>query len=84
MAALAVIGYVVYFQKNGYGLSKNSFFNPADVPSEFQTTYQKSGRSISPVKNAGDLNNVSASLDSTDVSQIDAELKALNSASIGF
>lgn len=64
VAALAVIGYVLYSQR------LNS------LPAQYQA--------VAPIQNSKDLSGATTSLDASDVTQIDTELNALNSASSGF
>lgn len=83
VVALAVIGYIFYSQKAN-SLTTSNLYNPSSMPAQYQGQYQQSGQAVAPIQNGSDLNSASASLDSTDTSQIDAQLNALNSASAGF
>lgn len=83
VAALGVIGYVLYTQRMNT-LPQTSFYNPKEVPTQYQTTYQQSGEAVAPINSGSDLNSTTTSLDSTDMTQIDAELNALDTASSGF
>lgn len=83
VAALAVIGYALYL-KSKPSLSTTGVYNPSAVPSAYQTQYQQSGQAVAPINNASDLNSAAASLDSTDTTQMNTQLNALNSASSGF
>lgn len=70
-AALAVIGYVLYSQRLN-SLTGGSLYNPSSI------------QAVAPIQSSKDLSGASTSLDSTDVTQLDAQLNALNSASSGF
>lgn len=83
VAALGVIGYTIYSQKVN-SLSQTGVYNPQTLPTSYKATSQESGQVIAPVNNNEDLNSVSANLDTTDITQIDSELGALDSASSGF
>lgn len=83
VVVLGVIGYVLYSQKMN-SLPKTSFYNPAAVPTQYQTTYQQSGQAVAPIKNGSDLSSANTSLNSTDMTQLDTQLNALNTASSGF
>lgn len=83
VAALGVIGYVIYNQRIN-SLVNSDLYNPNAVPTQYQSQYTQSGQAVAPIHDSKDLNSASGSLDNTDVSQIDVELKALNSASAGF
>lgn len=84
VAALGIIGYVLYSQRLSSPLTRSNLYNPQAVPTQYQIQYQQSGQAVAPIKNTTDLNSASGSLDSTDVTQIDTQLNALNSASSGF
>ena len=83
VAALAVIGYALYL-KNKPTLSTTGIYNPSAVPSAYQNQYTQSGQAVAPIQNSSDLNSAAASLNSTDTTQLDTQLKALDSASSGF
>lgn len=83
VAALGVIGYVFYTQSRN-SLTNTSLYNPNAMPTQYQAQYNQSGQVVAPIQNGKDLNSASASLDSTDMTQIDTHLNALNSASAGF
>lgn len=83
VAALGVIGYVFYTQSRT-SLTNTSLYNPNAVPTQYQAQYNQSGQAVAPIQNSKDLKGAAASLDSTDMTQIDAHLNALNSASAGF
>lgn len=83
VAALAVIGYVLYSQKLN-SLTNSNLYNPGSMPAQYQGEYKASGQAVAPIKDGSDLNSASASLNSTDITQLDAQLNALNSVSSGF
>lgn len=70
-AVVAVIGYLVLSRK---GIS--------NIP--YVGNNQPQTETVAPIQSANDLNNASANLDSTDTTQIDAQLNQLDSASTGF
>lgn len=83
LIALGVIGYVLYGSKLGL-TPKSNLYNPNSVPVQYQGSYNESGQSVEAINSSGDLDKASASLDATDTTQLDAELKALDSASSGL
>lgn len=83
VAALAVIGYVLYSQKLN-SLTGGSLYNPSSIPAQYQGQYEASGQAVAPIQSSKDLSGASTSLDSTNMTQLDAQLNALNSASSGF
>ncbi len=78
VALVAFIGYMVYVQN----LNKQAAVSA--VPSPYQAQYQQAGQTVGSIQNSADLNTASASLDSTNTTQLDTNLNALNSASSGF
>lgn len=54
------------------------------ITAEYQTDYQQAAKNAPTVISASDLKNVSVSLDSTDLNQIDSELKLLSADSSTF
>lgn len=83
VAALAVVGLVLYRQKLN-SLTQNENVNQSAVPAQYQAQYQQSGQSVAPIQDANDLNSASASLDSTDTTQLDTQLNQLNSNASSF
>lgn len=54
------------------------------IVAEYQTDYKEAAKNAPTVISASDLKNVSASLDSTDLNQIDSELNLLSADSSTF
>lgn len=80
VAALAVIGFVLYRQR--MAVSNQTALTAPSAATGAQ--YSQGSAGAPQIQNASDLNKASASLDSTDTTQIDTQLNALNSASSGF
>ncbi len=74
VAALAVIGFVLYKQNT----MKLASQKPTSVPEAYQTQYQESADSVAPVENTSDLTTVSTTIDTTDTTQMDADLDSLS------
>lgn len=72
---LGVIGYLVVFQPKTGNVARNTQ-TPIETSQPSATT--------APIQNSDDLNTVSASLDSTDSTQLDAELNKLESETSSF
>lgn len=77
-AAIAVIGYVFYRQ------SLIGKVASVPVPSAYQAQYMQGQAGVGQIQNGRDLSKASASLESADTAQMDAQLNALNQASSGF
>ncbi len=79
VAVLTFIGYLLYTQN----MQKQKIVTSA-VPSPYQAQYQQAGQAVAPIKDTTSLNSAASNLDTTDLTQLDAHLNALNSASLGF
>lgn len=76
-AIVGVIGYIILTNSRSSQIA-------APVPSPYQAQYNQGAASANQVQSSSDLNAASQNLDSADTTQIDTQLKALDSASVGF
>ncbi len=72
-------GYYYFNNKQSSAVPLNTSITP-----EFQADYKQAVKDAPSVVKASDLKSVSASLDSTDLNQIDSELKLLSADSSTF
>jgi len=78
IVAVIVVGFILYNQK------KASTGSEAAVPPEYQTQYQDSAKTVTPINDTKDLDSASTSLDSTSTTQLDSQLKLLDSSTSSF
>lgn len=83
---LLILGIAVVVGIIGYIILTNGRSSQvaAPVPSPYQAQYNQGAASANQIQSSNDLNTASQNLDSANTAQIDAQLKALDSASAGF
>ena len=86
LLVIALFGAVAIGTYYYYFANRQSATIPVNtsITLEFQADYQQAAKNVPSVKNVGDLNAVSADLDSTDITQIDKELNGLSADSSSF
>ena len=74
LIALSIVGFVLYNQKQ----LKDQALQITNVPDSYKSEYQQSASEVTPINNSDDLDNAQTALEASDTTEIDAELKSLD------
>lgn len=74
LIALSIVGFVLYNQKQ----LKDQASQITSVPDSYKSEYQQSASEVTPINNPDDLDNAQTALEASDTTEIDAELKSLD------